>query len=145
MVSIVFRTKQFYIIIISILLCHNLVSVLSQVISLFIIIVLSCPLIVLPRIYKIPVPANILSCTDNYKYSTDVCLQFLAQCTEDGPSHVRVIDLYRVFKVWFTDNYLGKLIPSPDDFSRAIKRYQNTNTIDMGGRKHSVVQEIALI
>lgn len=47
------------------------------------------------------IPADVFKWTNQYKEETDIYLQFLNECTVKSQTHIKGIDLYNHFYIWF--------------------------------------------
>jgi len=67
---------------------------------------------------------NIAKWTNQYKEDTDIYLKFLNECTENGNTDMKTIDIYEVFSNWFETADIDSVLPTQKAFSTNLKKYK---------------------
>jgi phage/plasmid-associated DNA primase len=83
--------------------------------------------------HELKTTTNIMKWTDQYKENTDFYLQFLNECTEESPAHIKTAEIYEHFKFWFKNNNPNTKIPSSREFILNIKKYKIVTHIKING------------
>jgi P4 family phage/plasmid primase-like protien len=88
---------------------------------------------------------NILKWTNQYKEDTDLYLQFLNECTEEGEVHSHTSDLYESFKLWFKINNPNSKTPSNKEFINNIKKYKNVERFYFNQKQRFGIKNLKII
>jgi P4 family phage/plasmid primase-like protien len=88
---------------------------------------------------------NILKWTNQYKEDTDLYLQFINDCTEEGVTHVKTMDIYERFKSWFKINNPYTKIPSNREFISNLKKHKTVEHIRIDKNIYYGVKNLKLI
>lgn len=80
----------------------------------------------------------------NHTKKRDIYLRFIIECTEDSDTHIKTVDLYEYFKLWFPKYNPDQKIPALRSFSLGIKKHKNINKIHFGNQVTSGIKNLQI-
>lgn len=83
--------------------------------------------------------------TNQYKENVDMYLCFLNEKTKTDPNeHTHLVELYSVFKYWFSNNNPGQKVPNNRIFATGLRKHKNIVEIKKGTKAQLGIRNLVL-
>ena len=80
---------------------------------------------------------NVIEWTSECKPKIDLYLKFINECTEESDTHIKSVELYEHFKIWYEKNNKNVKVPSIKKFSMNINKYKTIKSVKINKKSSS--------